>query len=535
MSYTYWLPDENGQKKECYTDNNAVVIIGANGAGKSKLGAWIEQQNFSEVHRVGAQRNLNFNEHIQLKSYAEAENLVFFGNGDAKDPSKGYRWQWGHYTTKLMDDFDHVLSALLAIRNNEISKFHRACSNAGKDKSMWPDLPKTSIEKLVEIWETVLPQRKLQEDDSQFHAILDKNGSEIKYSATEMSDGERAVLYLAAQVLCVPANKMIIIDEPEVHLHRSIMNRLWKTLESCRQDCLFVYITHDLQFAAAHGSIDKFWIKEFDGNKWSIERVEGTDLPEELTLEILGSRKSVLFVEGERSSLDYQLYTELYPDYLVIPCGSCSQVIARTRAFRKSAMLHDCEVFGLIDRDYRSEREIVALGRDHIYALDVAEIENLFLVEELIKLVAEQLAVGDVKKTVSEIKEFVIKTKYANMIERQLCQSVVAELKYQLSCIEIDMKNEEEAKSTLQVGLNAIDYDHIRTMKEPIFREPLKNQDYRSVLKVFNEKEIAKSVGHFFGVSNEDYQSKVINLLHGKCHDEIKAALSGYLPSEIPQ
>ena len=77
MSYKYWLPDEIGEKKEYSTDSNAVIIIGANGSGKSKLGAWIEQQSWGEVHRVGAQRNLNFNENLQLKSYTEAENMVF--------------------------------------------------------------------------------------------------------------------------------------------------------------------------------------------------------------------------------------------------------------------------------------------------------------------------------------------------------------------------------------------------------------------------------------------------------------------------
>jgi len=75
MGYKYWLPDETGRKTEYETESNAVIIIGANGTGKSKLGAWIERQSFIAVHRVGAQRNLNFNEHIQLKSYSEAENL----------------------------------------------------------------------------------------------------------------------------------------------------------------------------------------------------------------------------------------------------------------------------------------------------------------------------------------------------------------------------------------------------------------------------------------------------------------------------
>ena len=42
MTYEYWLPNENGQKVDYNSDQNAVIIIGANGSGKSKLGAWIE-------------------------------------------------------------------------------------------------------------------------------------------------------------------------------------------------------------------------------------------------------------------------------------------------------------------------------------------------------------------------------------------------------------------------------------------------------------------------------------------------------------
>lgn len=534
MRYKYWLPDEAGQKVEYETENNAVFIIGANGAGKTKLGAWIEQNDWNSVHRVGAQRNLNFNKHIQLKSYSEAENYVFYGNGD-KDLNKRQRWGWDQYTTKLMDDFDYVLSALIAIKNNEINQFHRACVNAGSNKNMWPDTPMTSIEKLIAIWETVLPQRKLIEDDSQFYTVLNKNGQDIKYPSTQMSDGERAVLYLAAQVLCVPENKVMIIDEPEIHLHRSIMNRLWKTLENYRPDCLFIYITHDLQFAASHGNVDKIWIKEFDGEHWIFEKIDGSELPEELTLEILGSRREVLFVEGESNSLDYQLYTAIYPDYLIIPCGTCSQVIERTRAFRNSPNLHECKVYGLIDRDYRSEQEIVALKNDDIYVLDVAEVENLFLVEELIRVMASRFGVSNVEQAVSNVKSFVIDTKFAGLIERQICQSVVAEIKYQLSCIEIEKKNESEAKSSLQAGFDAISFDAIRNQKELVFKSALNNKDYKAVLKIFNEKNVASSVGDKLGVDRREYQGKVINLLHRDCHEDILNALLPYLPREIPR
>ena len=127
-----------------------------------------------------------------------------------------------------------------------------------------------------------------------------RDGTGTPYNSNQMSDGERAVLYLAAQVLCVPQNKTLIIDEPEVHLHRSIMNRLWVALEKYRPDCFFIYITHDTQFAAAHGQSDKIWIKEYDGTNWKLEKILDNELPEELLFDILGSRKNVLFVEGKK-------------------------------------------------------------------------------------------------------------------------------------------------------------------------------------------------------------------------------------------
>ena len=56
MAFIYYLPDENGKGREHGTSTNAVTIIGANGSGKSKLRAWIEQQSMQDMCRIGAQR-----------------------------------------------------------------------------------------------------------------------------------------------------------------------------------------------------------------------------------------------------------------------------------------------------------------------------------------------------------------------------------------------------------------------------------------------------------------------------------------------
>lgn len=537
MAFTYWLPDEQGKKQECRTSNNSVVIIGANGSGKSKLGAWIEGKEPENVHRIGAQRNLNFNEDITLKSYSQAENFIFYGTDDQntiKRKDKGYRWAWGKYTTKLLDDFENVLAALIALKNNENDLFVTQCREAEEHGKPKPCVPTTILDKLQNIWREVLPQRNLLLEDSKFYAVLERNGEKVKYSANQMSDGERAVLYLAAQVLCVPQNKTLVMDEPEIHLHRSIMNRLWMALERYRPDCLFIYITHDTQFAAMHSNADKIWIKEYDGQNWKLEKINSADLPEELLLDILGSRKNVLFVEGERNSYDTQLYTELYPNYHVVPCGSCTQVIARTKAFRNNQALHNCDVYGIIDRDFRSDYEIEKYREDRIFTINVAEVENLFIVEELVRLIASHMAKN--QDTVFEtVKKYVIEDRFAKQLNGQICEGTVAQIKYKLTCAEISKKNESEAKSSLDAAITGINYDAIRAEQEQKFQAVLQGREYAEIVKVFNCKNISTSIGRFFEIDNKAYCSLVIALLHGDKHDDIVNALTPYLPTDIPR
>lgn len=534
MSYTYWLPDAAGAKKDYTTESNAVVIIGANGAGKSKLGAWIEQKNMASVHRIAAQRSLNFQENTPLKSYSQAENQVFYGD-NSPNQNKGSRWNYGRsYTTQLVNDFDDVLSAMIALRNNANDKFVFECRKAEDENRIKPHTPHTVIDLLQEIWDAIFPHRKLIYDDSKFYSSLVKNGQEVKYSANQMSDGERAVLYLAAQVLCVPENKILIMDEPEIHLHRSLMNRLWSALENIRKDCLFIYITHDTQFAALHSHADKIWVQDFDGTHWQLEKLENSDLPEELLLDILGNRKNVLFVEGEKDSYDSKLYSVLYPNYYVVPCGSCTQVIARTKAFKNSPALHHCSVYGIIDRDFRCDYEIEKYKEDNIYTINVAEVENLFLVEELLRLIATHLAT-DVEKVFADIKKYVVEERFANQITGQICESVVAQIKYKLTCAEISKKNETEAKTTLESTLASIIYDDIKTQEETKFKGALNSGNYAQVLRVFNKKQISKTIGHYFGLKDDAYCQFVINLLKTEKKDAIIAALLPYLPTEVPR
>ena len=539
MSYTYWLPDTNGAKKDYTTESNSIVIIGANGAGKSKLGAWIEQQSLTSVHRIGAQRSLNFKENTPLKNYDEAVNFVQYGTNSSDTQymeGKHQRWEknGANYTTTLLNDFDDILAAMIAKISDDKSEYFDSCRLAetqGREKHRTPN---TIEDNLLAVWDDVFPHRKLRIKKSKVYAVLIKDGIENEYSANQMSDGERAVLYLAAQVLCAPSSKMLIIDEPEIHLHRSIMNRLWIALEKAREDCVFIYITHDTQFAALHSHADKIWVQDFDGTHWNLQKLVSDDLPEELLLDILGNRKNVLFVEGTADSDDVKLYSALYPNYYVVPCGNCRQVIERTKAFNRNTTLHHCSIYGIIDRDYRSDDEIEKYKTSKIYTINVSEVENLFLVEELVRWFASHMG-KNADEVFDAIKTFVIDTKFSNMINSQICESVVAQIKYLLNGARVSNENETEAKTTLNAALASINYDTIKATEETRFTEALNNKDYKAVLRVFNKKQISNSVGTYFGIGERLYRSTILNLIKTNKKEEIVATLVSYLPTEIPR
>ena len=191
-------------------------------------------------------------------------------------------------------------------------------------------------------------------------------------------------------------------------------------------------------------------------------------------------------------------------------------------------------MFGIIDRDYRSDYETEKYKDDGIYTLKVAEVENLFLVEDLIRLIADHLGQSP-DESFAKIKEYVIHTRFARQIDRQICQSVVAHLKYQLTAIELSKKNNDEAKNSLKTALQNIDYEKTQAEEESKFRGALYEDDYTKVLSVFNEKGLINSIGHFLGLGDKEYCKCILALLNGKMRNEISEAISTNLPPEIPR
>lgn len=533
------LPPRNGQaQNETLVCREPVVIIGANGSGKSRLGFWIEL-NYptpEKVHRISAQRELDFPEYIQLKSHEQAESEFLFGSSpSSRSPAETrrlYRWN-GHNrpplsVTPLLNDYAQVLSVLFAKKARRDSQLaNRVREMEREDKNERPEMPDSADEILLRIWNDLLPHRQLVIEDNKITASISTGNT---YQGREMSDGERVALYLMAQCLCVPPDSIVIIDEPEIHLHKSLMSKLWSKIEEAQPNCLFIYITHDIDFAASRVGSRKIWIKSHDGSRWIWDEVpEAEDLPESVLLEILGSRKKVLFVEGEKGSLDYKIYQAVYPEFLIIPRGGCEKVIESTKSMRGNSALHHVEAFGIIDRDYRSQNEVDALRASGIFPLNVAEVENILCVPELIQLVATYLKL-DPQSIYQEVSDYVINHVCKNR-EYQVSKRSASEIEFKLNMFDAKAQGEAGLTTALNLLVDSIDVKKIYNDNINLYQDIITNGNYEKALLFYNNKGLSKMISSFFSLNSGGYGDLIVRLLSTEHKDAIISGLKNYAPT----
>lgn len=503
--------------------DRVLVVIGANGSGKTRFGAWLDAQNINLHHRVSAHRSLSFPERVQPTDFEEAERNLFFGNPTKDNPAhyrQHSRWQ-NNPASALLNDFAPLVTVMVS-ESFSVSDLYRV---AMQSRSEYVAPPKTRLDLVKQIWETVLPMRELVITGSRFE-VRNRQDNQI-YHAKEMSDGERGIFYLIAEALSVPKDGVFIVDEPELHLHRAIQARLWDAIEIARPDCTFVYITHDLGFAVSRKDATKIWLREYSDGKSNWEEVPEADgLPESMLLEVMGSRQPILFVEGTRSSLDYFIYGRVFPDHCIAPCGSCENVIHATKSFGELAGLHHNTCSGLVDQDGRSVADVVMLEKLGVKVLPVALVENMFLTDPVLRVASEKLGL-DPDETIAKVKSRVfdlLKTNRVQVVSNLTRQ----EIETGLRVFGKGGDGTEALTATFGTACAAIKPGEIYNRWESEITRVLADNDYAGALRYYKTKGLASAAaGPVFGVK---YQEQILRWLRSENAGQFVEALRALVP-----
>jgi len=529
MPFNIILPNRTGtNERETLETENNMVLIGSNGAGKSRLGVWIEEQiqNQVTVHRISAQKALNIPEFAQLKNLEQAEKDLLLGRSDqhaAIQYKKRDRWG-SNPATFLLSDYDKLLSLLFA-KSSERDRLH---TQQTRETGGYVPVPDAPIDIIIRIWSSIMPHRQITFNDGK---VLVRKEGEPEYHGKEMSDGERVSLYLIGQCLCAPENSVIIIDEPEIHLHKSLVDKLWNKVEELSQNKLLIYITHDLDFASSRTDAHKYWIKSYNGNStWEWDEVPSDEnLPGGLVLEILGNRKNIIFSEGETGSLDNTIYQLVYPNYHIIPRGSGQKVIEATRALRANERMHHLNAYGLIDSDYKEDEEKDTLLRHGVYTITVAEIENLFCIEPVLRIIAEHLGFNPDQK-INEVIDYLINS-LNQEFEVQVSSKAEKIIEYKLGAYSKESHNQEGLEKGLETALGRINIESIYTETVNKYQEAISERNLEKLLLIYNRKSLPSRISGIFGLGNGQYEKLMIRLLKGVKKEDIINALRQYLPN----
>jgi ABC-type transport system involved in cytochrome c biogenesis ATPase subunit len=534
--FEFSIPSATGSLSISTNSGASTIFVGANGGGKTRLAVLLEKSGGDITHRISAHRALNLNPAVAKISERHALAALRTGHPDEQPRIQnrpGQRWQ-NNEAVSLLNDFDYLLQALFAEQTNKTLETHTR--NRAGDHS---PAPPTNLEKLAEIWHRLLPHRRLTITGDDIRVSIPESTAD--YPASQMSDGERAIFYMIGQALTAAKSSLLIIDEPELHVHRSIMARLWDEIEAARQDCAIVYITHDLEFAAARIA-QKFVIHAYDPTPyWKIEGVPpGTGFSEELTTLILGSRRPVLFVEGTDTSLDLPFYRACYPAYTVIPRGSCEEVLHSVVTMRRNKDLTRVTCAGVVDADDYEPHEVKALADHGVAILPVSEIENLVVLPSVSRAILEHEGYSgtSLQDRQSEIARKIFATlTSADAIEDVVVRYCRRRIDRTLKRVDLSSSaNESDLAAEFAKHVGMVNINNIAQSRRERIRNAVKTGDLTSLLSIYDNKGVLAIASSQLRNTHKDaLEGWLTRVLANNKAPTVVAAISVVLPKVVPR
>ena len=468
--------------------NATTVIIGANGAGKSSLINELRKNSFNEMYVLPAQKLLYFVLKIHDRNEITRERYI----QDLKEVDLKYE-TIDFYPTKIENDFSNTFTQLITLLVKDYTNI--VTRRSRKEKN----LPVALWDRVEQIWNQVFPEITFDLEPDDRVVKIKKNGS--KYSINGLSDGERCILFYIGNVLLAPENSYIVVDEPETFLNAAVYNELWDLLISERSDCQFIFSSHNMDFVQSRTNASYIWCKKFEAPyDFEYQVLEGTqEMPLSLLTEVSGTKKPILFCEGTKTSIDYQIYSKLFSEFCFVkPVQGHKQVIQHTKAYNDLQHIHGNIAFGIIDNDWMDEKSIQDYKDINIIVLPLNEVEMILVDEAVVK---SCLPFDDDKEKERKFKNFqqsIIKSckeKKEKIISIALKKRVDEFLEG--NCIQNNKPTKDDVEEFLKNLLNEFDTSSTVDYITSIVEESLDSSDFSRILKICNlKKEIIEYRGN---------------------------------------
>lgn len=473
-----------------------VVFVGPNGCGKTTLLRKLKQDTQgANIQYFSADRVLLVNDNFNPKRSYSAFLQDF--NENYQNSTNIEQNLQGNYIIK---QFDYFINLLERERNEE------------KEKGIANGI----TERIICKWHELVKDRKLFFE----HGLCIRANGGNKYPLKYMSGGEKSILYFLIGILLQKESDIYFIDEPENNLNPAIVSKLWNFIERERPNSIFVYLTHDSDFVASRVNAKIYWIEKYDGQRWKWQQLkENKDLPQELMIELVGSREPILFCESENEyKYDSKLYKLMFPEFKVVASGGCSQVCTFTKAYKMTGLPQN--VYGIIDCDYKMDNHLNSLLKDKIFYIPFFEVENLLISEDILRTMINKYSKAENKEhTIHTIKSTIFEL-FVQKKEQWIAKHVAFELRNKFdyhgkinSLQTLDQLKKlynAERKSDAEIDIIALEYNNL-------YSKLIKNNNYDEILRHIDCKGFLRQYNYLFEFKDDiEYEHQVFSLLNSE-------------------
>ncbi|WP_321321881.1 AAA family ATPase [Labilibaculum sp.] len=361
----------------------------------------------------------------------------------------------------------------------------------------------------------------------------------------DLSSGEKEVFFILSFFIRHNVeNAIIVIDEPELHLHPELSRLLIRNMKSIRQGNQIWLASHNSEIIDEAGRDKAIYVSR-DLTTRKAKFITG-DNEEESILQLknifgfsgyVGVAKNFVFLEGDNSSPDRKFYSNLFPEnnsnFKLVPSNS-SDNLNRINGAILSIMESNLGFmnFHLIrDRDYLTE-QMINKYRSHtsgkVFVLAKHEIENYLIDFHIISLVLKDIF--NIDKTEEELKTLFHSTALklsSDVIRDMVSFRLNLELKPQDFSIGKVLANQayftngdgnyspksaskeiferkfvEISTSINQTLSSSLSQSHIETMIQSCETEVKNALESDLWLDLFPGKELLENVGKSLGITN---------------------------------
>ena len=459
--------------------DSTTVIIGANGSGKSSLINELRKNSIDEMYVLPAQKLLYFvSNTFGRDSINKDQYIANLKNVETKYNTIQIQ------TQKIEDDFSSAFTKLITLWVKDFAKVVTDNARGVGEVSI------ALLDRVEQIWNQIFPEITFypESDDRVLEVV--RNGD--KYSINGLSDGERCVLFYIGNVLLAPENSYIVVDEPETFLNAAVYNELWDLLISERHDCQFIFASHNMDFVQSRTNATYIWCKKFEAPYNLDYQIleESQEMPLSLLTEVSGTKKPILFCEGTKTSMDYQIYSKLFSEFCFIkPVQGHKQVIQHTKAYNNLQHLHGNTAYGIIDNDWMDESSIQVYKEQGIFVIPFNEVEMILVDEAVVKSCLHFDDDKEKQQKIKNLQQSIIescKAKKDKIISIALKKRLDEFMESHL--IEKSEPNEHDAHVFLDDLSSKFDVDSTFNKISSIVEESLASSDFSRILKICNLK-----------------------------------------------